>query len=100
MTLGIRKLIVIVLVASIFLLANLFFVVNWLDKHGVVDWAKYIRSEYITGTAITIILALLILLVRPGHEAGDRLGLLRRCPVCDHRLIGKVNYCCECGSRV
>jgi len=100
MTLGIRKLIVIVLVVSIFLLANVFFVVNWLDKHGVVDWARYIRSEYITGTAITIILTLLILLVRPGNDSGSRLGPLKRCPVCDHRLNGKVNYCGECGSKI
>jgi len=77
MTLGIRKFIVIVLVASIFLLANVWFVVNWLDERGVVDWARYIRSEYITGTAVTIVIALLILLVRPGHEASGRLGLLR-----------------------
>ena len=99
MTLGIRKLIVIILVASIFLLANVFFVVNWLDKHGVVDWAKYIRSEYITGTAITIVIALLILLVRPGYESGGRSGLLRRCPVCDHVQVGKGKYCSECGSK-
>ena len=94
MTLGIRKLFVLILVGSIFLLANVWFVVNWLDEHGVVDWAKHVRSEYITGTAITIIVALLILLVSP---KGTR--LLRRCPVCDHALL-KGKYCSECGSKV
>jgi len=86
MTLGIRKLVVLVLVGSVFFLANLWFVVNWLDEHGVVNWAKHIRAEYITGTAISIIITLMILLV-VGHRSG--IGLLRRCPVCDYRLMGK-----------
>ena len=43
-------------------------VVRWLDKHGVVCWGQHIRSEYITGTAITIVVAFLILLVKPGKE--------------------------------
>ena len=97
MTLGIRKLVVLVLVGSVFLLANLWFVVNWLDGHGVVSWAHHIRTEYITGTAITIIIALMILLVG-GRDSGT--GLLRRCPVCDHRLLGRGAYCSDCGSKV
>ena len=40
-SLGIRKLVVLILVGSIFLLANVWFVVNWLDEQGVVDGAKY-----------------------------------------------------------
>ena len=99
-SLGIRKLVVLILLGSIFLLANMWLVVRWLDKHGVVSWAQHIRSEYVTGTAITIILTLLILLVRPGREAVSNSGLIRRCPVCDHRLMGGGNYCAECGSKV
>ena len=65
MTLGIRKTIVLVLVAAVFLLANMWLVMNWLEDKGVIDLAKYVRTEYLTGTAITIIVALLILLVKP-----------------------------------
>ena len=100
MTLGIRKLIVLVLVAAIFLLANVWFVVKWLDEQGVVEGAKYLKSEYLTGTAITIILVLLILLVRPGKEVVTNSGLLRRCPVCDHVLMGRGKYCSDCGSKI
>ena len=39
MTLGIRKLIVLVLVAALFLVANLMFVANWLLEKGVIDAA-------------------------------------------------------------
>jgi len=55
MTLGIRKTIVLVLVAAVFLLANMWLVMNWLQDKGVIDMAKYVRTEFLTGTAITII---------------------------------------------
>ena len=101
MTLGIRKTIVLVLVAAVFLLANMWLVMNWLQDKGVIDMAKYVRTEYLTGTAITIIVALLILLVKPAREAAGRSGLIRRCPVCDHRLLGRGGaYCGECGSKI
>lgn len=100
LSLGIRKLLVLSLVGGIFLLGNIWLVANWLDDKGVIDGARYIRKEYLTGTAITIIVALLILLVKPGRDAADRFGLLRRCPVCDHRLLGRGQYCSECGSKV
>ena len=96
MTLGIRKLIVLTLVVAIFLLANVWLVVAWLDEKGVLDWACHLRREYLTGTAITIVVALLILLVRP-RNGGAR--LIRRCPVCEHTLLGRGRYCGECGSR-
>ena len=99
-SLGIRKIVVLILVGSIFLLANVWFVVKWLDEHGVVEGAKNLKSEYLTGTAITIILVLLILLVKPGKEVVSNSGLLRRCPVCDHVLMGKGKYCSDCGSKV
>ena len=66
MTLGIRKTIVLVLVAAIFLLANMWLVMNWLEEKGVNDMAKSVRREFLTGTAITIIEALLILLANWG----------------------------------
>ncbi|MHC4437312.1 MAG: hypothetical protein ACYS3S_08130 [Planctomycetota bacterium] len=69
---------------------------DWLADKGVVDWAKNIRAEYLTGTAITIIAMLLILLVSP--RARSR-GLLQRCPVCDHVMLTRGSYCSECGSK-
>ena len=97
MTLGIRKLIVLVLMAALFLVANLIVVTNWLAERGLIGWAKYVHREYLTGTAITIIVVLLILLVAPRGE-GRR--LFRRCPVCDHKLPDGGKYCSYCGSKV
>jgi len=97
MTLGIRKIIVLVLVGALFLVANLIFVTNWLAEKGVIDWAKYVHKEYLTGTAISIIVVLLILLVAP---RGQGRRLIQRCPVCDHTLLGGAKYCNDCGSKV
>jgi len=83
------------LIGSILLLGNIVLVASWLAEHGVVDWARGIRAEYLTGTAITIIVVLLILLVSP--RAG---ALVRRCPVCDHLLLSRGKYCGECGGKV
>jgi hypothetical protein len=96
MSLTIRKIIVLGLIWSVLLISNVLFVANWLADKGIVDWAKNIRAEYLTGTAITIIAVLLILLVSP--KATTR-GLVRRCPVCDHVLMGRRSYCAECGSK-
>jgi len=65
MSLTIRKIIVLGLVGTVFLVSNIILVAHWLSEKGVVDWAKNIRTEYLTGTAITIIAVLLILLVSP-----------------------------------
>ena len=97
MTLTIRKIILLGIVGTILLLGNILFVANWLADRGVVDSARYVRTEYLTGTAITIIAALLLLLVSP---RGRAVGLTRRCPACDKRLIGNPTYCDECGSKV
>lgn len=97
MTLGIRKLIVVSLVGGLFLLGNLWLVVNWLDGHGVIGAARYVRQEYLTGTAITIVVVLLILLVGPGRSAAG--GWFRKCSVCGERLGLAGKYCSACGSR-
>ena len=76
MTLGIRKLIVLGLVVGIFLLGNVWLVANWLQDHGLIDWARYLRAEYLTGTAITIIVVLLVLVARP---SGERSGCPPKC---------------------
>ncbi len=100
MTLVIRKVFVIGLVVSVFLLANVLFIAHWLNEVGVIDWAVNIRREFLTGTAITIIVALLILLVKPAREAAGRSGWIRRCPVCDHRILARGGYCSDCGSKI
>jgi len=97
MTLTIRKMIVLGSIGTILLLGNILFVANWLVEKGVVNWARHVRTEYITGTAITIILVLLILLVSPSAKAA---GWTRRCPVCDKVLSIRGSYCSECGSKV
>lgn len=104
MTLGIRKLIVIGIVGSIFLAANIMIVAAWLQEHGVIDLVNGIREEFLTGTAITIIITLLILLVKPRvimNGAAAARGLAaRRCPVCDGGVSESANYCPDCGSKV
>ena len=97
MTLGIRKLIVAGLIGAVFLIANFLIVADWLQAGGLIGWAQGIRREYLTGTAITILVALLILLVRSG---GRPLPTARRCPVCDRRVRRSASYCSDCGSRL
>lgn len=95
MTLGVRKLTVLVQLAAIFLPANVRLLVHWLGTVGVIDLAGHVRSEYLTGTAIPIILVLPVLPVRPRSNGAK---LLRRCPICDHLLLGRAKYRGECGS--
>jgi hypothetical protein len=97
MTLGIRKLVVISLVGAVFLLANFIWIASWLQDKGVIEWATGVRQEYLTGTAITIIVALLILLVG-GHTT--KRTWLRSCPVCDRRQRASAAYCSDCGSKL
>lgn len=92
MSLRIRKLIVLALAGGVFLLANLMIIATWLDSIGALALAGSIRREFLTGTAITIIVVLLILLMGPASRNGGR-----RCQVCDHPGAGK--YCPDCGSR-
>ena len=96
-SLGIRKLVVISLIGGIFLLGNVWFIVNWLQGKGVIDWADGFRSTYLTPTAVTIIVVLLILLVKPQVGSGK---LFRHCPVCEHTVLGKNKYCGDCGSKL
>lgn len=97
MTLGTRKIIILSLLGFVFLVSNILIVADWLSEKGVIDWAVNFRAEYLTGTAITIIVVLLILIVG-SRTTGPRLA--GRCPVCDHVLIDRKNYCSECGSRI
>ena len=82
-----------------FLITNILVDTNWINDTGIAEKAGWIRREFLTGTAVAIILVLLILLVNP--KTGSRtIGFTRRCPVCDKRLVGNVSYCGNCGSKV
>lgn len=96
MSLGMRKLVVIGMLVSIFVVANVWLIASWLEDHGVIDCARHVRSEYLTGTAITVVIVLLILLAR---QSTEQPRWYRRCAVCDHLLIGRGRYCTECGSK-
>jgi hypothetical protein len=100
MSLTIRKIMVLGLIGIIFLTANILVVANWISDTRIAEKAGWVRREFLTGTAIAVILVLLILLVSPKNIPGKSIGFARRCPVCDKRLIGNVNYCSECGSKV
>ncbi|MFC1763818.1 hypothetical protein ACFL6U_17305, partial [Planctomycetota bacterium] len=91
-----RKLIVISLIVGVFLAGNILVIAQWLADKGIPETASWIRSEFLTGTAITIVIALLILQVSPKQRA---IGFTRRCPVCDHALLTRGSYCSECGSK-
>ena len=99
MTLTSRKLIVMSLIAGVFLAGNILVIAQWLADKGVPETAHWIRQEFLTGTAIAVIVTLLILIVAPGRSSG-RGGTLRTCAVCDKRMIGNPSYCSECGSKV
>ena len=95
MVLRTRKLVVAGVIAAVLFLANALLIAMWLDDSGVICWVQSIRSEYLTGTALTVIVVLLFLLGSPVRKA-----LLRRCGVCDHFLLRPVKYCGACGSRI
>ena len=100
MSLGIRKIIVISLIVLILLAGNILLVANWLAEKGVAEKAIWVKENFLTGTTIAIAVILLILLVNPRKSSSNFFGFARKCPVCDHRLISKSNYCGDCGSKV
>jgi hypothetical protein len=100
MSLGMRKLVVVGTLVAILLLSNALVLAHWLAEAGVINWANGIWQEYATGTAITVILALLVLLTSPKRVADECSRWIKRCRVCDHMLIRRGSYCPECGSRV
>ena len=99
MSLGVRKWVIVMAIAVVFLLGNIVLITNWLIDTGVCDWARFIRKEFLTGTAIAVIVALLILLENRQTRT-RRIGLIRRCPVCDRALPDNAAYCSSCGSKL
>ena len=100
MTIKMRRLIIVVPIASILLLANFLALGESLDRFGVIGWAQSIHAEYITGTAITVIAALMILLPSTPESVRTTCTPRLRCPVCDGDLRPRGRYCPACGSRV
>lgn len=100
MTLGIRKIIIAGVVAVTLLLANFFVLARWLDRAGVIGWAQGLRHEYLTGTAVTIIAVLLVLIVPQTRVCIIGRGAQSRCRVCDGLLDRPGQYCPTCGSRI
>ena len=94
MSLKTRRLVLVVAIVSVAVMANIWGIAAWMEKAGVVDLARYVRREYLTGTAITIIVVLLVLLMPPAGQ------LIKRCRVCQRLLLGTGKYCGRCGSRV
>ena len=100
MSLTVRKIIVLGSIGIIFLVGNILIVANWISDTGIAEKAGWVRREFLTGTAVAVILVLLLLLVSPKCATGKAIGFTRTCPVCDKRLIGNPSYCSACGSKV
>ncbi len=93
-----RKLIVITIAAIIMVTAGLPAITARLWHVGLVPLARWIRAEYLTGTALAVILALLVLLPSRSRFNG---GLRpHACPVCGERNRTHNRYCPQCGSRL
>lgn len=95
LSLRLRKLVLLAFIALVLLTGNLIAITAWLAQAGAIDLAQHIRKEYLTGTAITILVALLVLLVSPRGSSSDA---SRSCPVCEMSTRGG-SYCRHCGSR-
>jgi hypothetical protein len=96
MTLRVRKRLVVGFLIGVVLLANATLVVQWLQHVGLIDLARWIRREYVTGTALAVIAVLLWLL-----SERDTRGVESRklCRVCDRFIAVGGRYCPHCGSR-
>lgn len=91
-----RKILATSIVVAVLILAKVGTIVTWLKELSVLPLTEHIPSEYLTGTAIAVIVALLILLPSRVMWA----VCVRCCPVCDAVLLRRGKCCGECGSRV
>ncbi len=97
MKLSKRKLVLLLVMIAIVVLANALAIAAWLNDVHLVQAARHVRQEYLTGTAIAVVLAMLILLKEP---IGNAARWIRRCSVCHRLLVGPAKYCPRCGNRV
>jgi hypothetical protein len=62
MTTILRKLLVLGMVAMVLMLASIYEVVRWLTRLGVTDMAEQVADRYLTGTAVAVIVVMVLLL--------------------------------------
>lgn len=95
-----RRLAVLTILTVTLITAGLPTITSALIELGLVGVAQRVRAEFLTGTAISAILALLVLL--PRHTVvGPRLEApARTCSVCENPLCEHARYCPNCGSCV
>ena len=93
-----RKLIVITIVVGVLAIAGLPAITMALCRLGVIPLARSIRAEYLTGTALAIIVTLLVLLPPTYRDTVAR--RTDQCPVCGQVLRHGSRYCPTCGSRI
>ena len=93
-----RKFVVLGLAVLILMLAGLPAITDTLDQIGIIPAARAIRAEYLTGTAIVVIVTLLVLL--PSRWRVSVISRDYECPVCGERIRPSGRYCPACGSRV
>lgn len=93
-----RKSIIVTTLVGVVIVADLPAITAELHKLGVIPIAQSIHAEYLTGTAVAVIVALLLLLPST-HFIGVRKGVAQ-CPVCDCQLRHHGRHCPACGSRV
>jgi hypothetical protein len=67
-----RKLIVLTVVLGVAAIAGIHSIADWLTRIGAVEGAVQLREEFITGTAVTVVVALVILVPRGSSRTGDR----------------------------
>lgn len=74
MTTILRKLLVLGMVGMVLVLAGIYEVVRWLTQLGVTDMAGQVADTYLTGTAVAIIVAMVLLLRsdRPRRRYDER----------------------------
>jgi hypothetical protein len=100
MSLSMRKLLLISVVVTVIVLANAWGIADWLDQRGLIGWAQDVRTDYLTGTAVTIVVVLLFLLPSVRSCMTSWTSSRSYCPVCDAPLRTGGRYCPVCGSRI
>jgi len=99
MSLTARKLLVSAVMLVVIVLANARVIAEWLEHLGLVTWAAAAREEYLTGTAIAVIVTMLVLLAGPSVNCSRPWHWIGRCGVCGHLRLRSGCYCSTCGSR-
>lgn len=98
MSFRLRKCVIVSAITVTLLIANTSAIACWLEAIGAVAYARGIRQEYLTGTAIVVILAMVFL--NFGGMSRPWRCFHRRCSVCRELAAKPSRYCPQCGSRI